>query len=169
MSRYSKDKILELHAQMRRLMAMFPNISARRIADELHLDHGFACREKRKIERENIERVKRTTVERELAGIQQFVDEMLPEIAHIITDPGVNAAQRISAFKAVVTARAVSFDRKFNAAVFAKAKENEKRELSPEQEAAMLRAVQDVMHVMRQPYDSQEVRNGGRRKSSATT
>jgi hypothetical protein len=118
MSKYSQDKIRELDAQISRLMAIYPNISAAKIAETLHLDHWFVCKRKKKIERANTENIRRMTIDQDLGEIRQFLNATLPEIAKIIFAKESKEKDKINALKVLLEGKKVFLDKKFDAGIF---------------------------------------------------
>lgn len=118
MSKYSRDKLAEIDAQIAHCVAIDLNISAKKISEKLGFDHAFVCRRKRKIDRQNAEEIKRMTVEEDLGGIKSFIDSVLPEITRIIFDDKTKDSDKISAFKAVLMGRMTLLDKKFQTGIF---------------------------------------------------
>lgn len=118
MSRYSKDKIQEIDAQIGRLMAIYPNISALKISETLGFDHNFVCKRKKKIEQKNTEAIKTLTVEQDLGDIRNFLNSTLPEIAKIIFNKDSADKDKIGAMKVIMEGKKTFLDHKFDAGIF---------------------------------------------------
>lgn len=118
MSRYSKDKIKEIDNKIGRLMAIYPNISALKMAETLGLDHNFVGKRKRKIEQANIEAIKNMTVEEDLGDIRNFLNSTLPEITKIVFDKNSTAKDKINAVKVLIDGKKTFMDKKFDAGIF---------------------------------------------------
>jgi hypothetical protein len=154
MSKYSKDKLQEIDAQIARLLATYPNMSAREIAETLFLDHAFVCRRKNKIERANAETIRTMTVEQDLGGIMNFLNASLPVIAEIIFDEGekddlgiwvrhpASNRDKINAMRVSLAGKMMLLDKKFEVGIFERQIgkiKTEKNDLSPEQLALIER------------------------------
>ena len=156
MSRYSKDRIIEIDAQIARLMAIYPNISGRKIADTLTLDHSFVCRRMRVVVKANVEEIKRMTIEEDLAEIMSFLKSTLPEIAKIIFDNGEkdengewtrkppSPMAKTFAMNTLFKGKLALLDKKFDAGIFERQLGRLKTEeqVTPEQEELMRRALE---------------------------
>lgn len=118
MSKYSKDKIDEIDARIGRLMAIYPNISAKKISETLSLDHNFCIRRKRKIDQKNAEAIRQMTVEQDLGEIRNFLNSTLPEIAKIIFDEKSTHRDKINALRVLVDSKKTFLDKKFDAGIF---------------------------------------------------
>lgn len=118
MSKYSKDKIAEISARVSRLMATNPNISGRKIAEQLKYNHHFILKLMNKITRARAEEIKRVTVEEDLADLNDFIKTVIPVVSGIIFDAGANDRDKISATRALVDAKLKMLNSKFDAGVF---------------------------------------------------
>lgn len=157
MSKYSQDKIKEIDAKISRLLATYPNMSAREIADTLSYDHAFVCRRKNKIERANAEAIKRMTLERDLGDIRNFLNSTLPIIGEIIFDEGVknefgswvrqpaSNRDKINAMRVLLTGKMMLLDKKIEVGIYERQIEKSKKQtgdLSPEQRASIERGME---------------------------
>lgn len=150
MSRYSRDKLAEIDAQIEHSVAIHPNLSAQKISEQLGFDHAFVCRRKRKIDRQNAEEIKRMTVEEDLGGIKSFLESVLPEITRIIFDETAKDSDKVGAFKAVLMGKMALLDKKFQVGIFERQlvtlSTPEREKMSDEEKATMERALDYVFN-----------------------
>ncbi len=118
MSLYSKDRYNEIDANIRRLRAISPNVSGRKVAEVLKLDHGFVCKRLNKIAREDTKIVLETTLEKDIGGIQAFINIILPELTKIVFSDVAEDKDKIAAAKALISGKLSILDKKFDAGIF---------------------------------------------------
>lgn len=118
MSKYSKAKLEEIDAKVRKMMAVFPNISAIEISKRLGYYSWFINKRKSKIERENAEAIRRSTIEEDLGGIKAFLDAFLPILAEIIFSKDSRDCDKINAVKTLITGKMSMLERKFDAGIY---------------------------------------------------
>jgi len=118
MSLYSKEKYEEIDASIARLMGTYPNISAQKMADMLKLGHHLVIKRKAKIDRANTEKIRRMTVEDDLAEIRVFLEAVLPVIRNIIFSKHSKDKDKINAVSALLKGKVTLLDKKFDAGIF---------------------------------------------------
>lgn len=99
-------------------MATYPNVSARKIAETLRLDHHFILRRRRVIDRANAEEIKRMTVEQNLAEVTMFLEAVVPTISGIIFNKDSKDKDKISATKTLIEGKLKLLSAKFDAGIF---------------------------------------------------
>jgi len=126
----SQAKYQEIDAKIGRLLAIYPNITGKKIADTLGYDHNFILKRVNKIWRKHAEDIKRMTVEEDLGEIRNFINSTLPEIAKIIFNNGEKDANgrwikepasdkdKIGAMRVLMESKKTFMDKKFDAGIF---------------------------------------------------
>ncbi len=142
MSKYSDAAIEKIDAEIRRQMVREPGISGRRIAVLLKKDKEFICKRKKKIDRANRESISRSTIEKDLAELENIYRSMAQDMYKIITS-GADKKSQIMAFNALWKARRELIDSKMDAGIFRRelGKLEVETDLSPEQSALISSAI----------------------------
>lgn len=123
----SKERREELKQLVRKALIRDNSMSCRRMGALLGIDYKFANRlmnevreENVKLIREEIEKLKKTTIEEEIVNYDNEVRELIIELWKIISSGETTKRDKISAIRALVLARRQLFDIKFDAGLFAR-------------------------------------------------
>jgi len=105
-------------ARMRRLMVREPRISGSRLASVLGYDIAFILKLKKKIDRQAIENINRSEIQKDLGDLTRIFDVLVTDMWDIITDKTSSQRDKIAAFKAVFDTRNSLIERKMDAGIF---------------------------------------------------
>jgi len=143
MPKYNNETIEKIDLEIRRVMVREPGVSGRRIARLLKYDKDFIIKRKRKIDRRNRENISRSTIEKDLAELENIFQAMALDLYEIITS-GDSEKTRIMAFNALWKARRELIDNKMDAGIFERQLGTLKteHELTPEQSKLLDQAIE---------------------------
>lgn len=110
-----------------RILIRDPSVPSRQVAEELNCGHRQAWlllkevkKESIKRMEEEIEKLRKTSVEQELGAIQKEMEEVARQLWIIISNKNVQDKDKVAALKALVTTRKDLFGLKFDAGLFIK-------------------------------------------------
>jgi hypothetical protein len=101
--KYSKDTIENLKAKIR-LIAVRGDmpITCRSVAKRFNIDRNFAGRLIREIEREQIERISKTTINEELSELQQVHSAVKKELWEIVNGERTTCRNKLAAIRQIM-------------------------------------------------------------------
>lgn len=132
--RMSEEKVQELMAKVRQILVMKPEATGKEVADAIGVERRYALRLMKKVRRENAERINRQTIEGELGKMEAEISEICLILWQIITKSTKTILdkdgkvvtidmpdnEKINAIKALLEAKRILFNAKFDAGIFSR-------------------------------------------------
>ena len=112
---------------IRKALIRDPSVSVRRLAELLNIDKNTALKYRNEVVEENrarmqeeIEKLRKRSLEEEIVGFEEEAKELIIELWKIISKVDSSKKEKISAIRTLVNTRRQLFDLKFDAGLFAR-------------------------------------------------